>query len=79
MQRPGASPARGFAKVRHAVPMLSLAKAYTDEQFARLMRTGEVLAGGTSASGLMTGVAKYRFNAMTDAEIQALKDYLDSR
>ena len=26
----GASPAEGFAKVRHAVPMLSLAKAYTD-------------------------------------------------
>jgi hypothetical protein len=43
------------------------------------MRTGEVLAGGKSASGLMSGVATYRFNAMTDAEIQALKDYLDSR
>lgn len=27
----GAPPAEGFAKVRHAVPMLSLAKAYTDE------------------------------------------------
>lgn len=62
-----------------APPPLAIAKAYTDEQFARLMRTGEVLAGGTSASGLMTGVAKYRFNAMTDEEIQALKDYLDGR
>jgi DNA ligase (NAD+) len=29
--RVGAPPAEGFAKVRHAVPMLSLAKAYTDE------------------------------------------------
>lgn len=27
----GAAPAEGFAKVRHAVPMLSLAKAYTDQ------------------------------------------------
>lgn len=60
-------------------PPLAIAKAYTDEQFARLMRTGEVLAGGKSASGVMSGVATYRFNAMTDAEIQALKDYLDSR
>ncbi len=29
--RVGAAPAEGFAKVRHAVPMLSLAKAYTDQ------------------------------------------------
>ena len=28
-RRVGAPPAEGFAKVRHAVPMLSLAKAYT--------------------------------------------------
>lgn len=60
-------------------PPLAIAKAYTDEQFAKLLRTGEVLSGGKSASGLMSGVATYRFNAMTDAEIQALKDYLDSR
>ena len=30
-KRVGAPPAEGFAKVRHAVPMLSLAKAYTDQ------------------------------------------------
>jgi DNA ligase (NAD+) len=30
-KRVGAAPAEGFAKVRHQVPMLSLAKAYTDE------------------------------------------------
>ena len=29
--RVGAAPVEGFAKVRHAVPMLSLAKAYTDQ------------------------------------------------
>jgi DNA ligase (NAD+) len=33
-RRVGAPPAEGFAKVRHAVPMLSLAKAYTDEDVA---------------------------------------------
>ena len=33
-KRVGAPPAEGFAKVRHAVPMLSLAKAYTDQDVA---------------------------------------------
>jgi mono/diheme cytochrome c family protein len=60
-------------------PSLVVAKAYSNEQFIRLMRTGEVAAGGKSTSGLMTDVAAYRFKVMTDEEIHALKAYLDSR
>jgi len=36
----GAPPAEGFAKVRHAVPMLSLAKAYTDEDVVDFIARG---------------------------------------
>jgi DNA ligase (NAD+) len=36
----GAPPAEGFAKVRHAVPMLSLAKAYTDEDVVDFLERG---------------------------------------
>ncbi|MBJ3783768.1 NAD-dependent DNA ligase LigA [Devosia sediminis] len=36
----GAAPAEGFSKVRHAVPMLSLAKAYTDEDVADFIERG---------------------------------------
>src|SRR6202521_626837 len=46
--RVGAVPARGFAKVRHAVPMLSLDNAFTDEDVAdfvdrirRFLRLGD--------------------------------------
>lgn len=38
--RVGATPADGFAKVRHAVPMLSLAKAYTDEDVVDFLERG---------------------------------------
>lgn len=60
-------------------PNLVVAKAYTLEQFTRLMRTGEVAAGGQSASGMMSKVAASRYSVLTDAEIAALKVYLDSR
>ena len=36
----GAPPAEGFAKVRHQVPMLSLAKAYTDEDVVDFINRG---------------------------------------
>jgi len=36
----GAPPVEGFAKVRHAVPMLSLAKAYTDEDVVDFIERG---------------------------------------
>lgn len=36
----GAAPAEGFAKVRHAVPMLSLAKAYTDQDVVDFIERG---------------------------------------
>ncbi|KKC30970.1 NAD-dependent DNA ligase LigA [Devosia psychrophila] len=37
----GAPPAEGFAKIRHAVPMLSLAKAYTDEDVVDFLQRGK--------------------------------------
>jgi DNA ligase (NAD+) len=39
--RVGAPAAEGFSKVRHAVPMLSLAKAYTDEDVADFIERGK--------------------------------------
>ncbi|TPJ79890.1 NAD-dependent DNA ligase LigA [Mesorhizobium sp. B2-6-2] len=39
-RRVGAPPAEGFTKVRHAVPMLSLAKAYTDRDVADFIERG---------------------------------------
>jgi mono/diheme cytochrome c family protein len=60
-------------------PGLVVAKAYTPETFARLMRTGEVAAGGKSKTGFMSEVAAYRFSVMTEPEVAALKQYLDTR
>jgi DNA ligase (NAD+) len=37
----GAPPAEGFAKIRHEVPMLSLAKAYTDQDVVDFIQRGQ--------------------------------------
>jgi len=60
-------------------PPLIVAKAYSAENFHRLMRTGITANGKESASGLMTEVGRKRFRVMTDDEVTALKAYLDSR
>ena len=60
-------------------PSLIVAKAYTADKFARLMKTGEIATGGTSKTGMMSEVAADRFSSLTDAEVSALKRYLDSR
>ncbi len=41
----GAAPAEGFAKVRHQVPMLSLAKAYTDQDVVDFIERGRRFFG----------------------------------
>lgn len=60
-------------------PSLIVAKAYTPEKFARLMRTGIAANGKETETGFMSGVARGRLAILTDAEIDALKRYLDSR
>lgn len=61
-------------------PSLVVAKAYTPETFARLMRTGVTASGRESTTGLMSRMARDRFApSLTDVEISALKLYLDSR
>lgn len=69
----------GWGPEDPAPSLLVVSKAYTAEKFARLMRTGEVAAGGKSKTGFMSEVAAYRFSVLTDAEVAALKLYLDSR
>lgn len=60
-------------------PSLIVAKAYSAENFARLMKTGILSDGKESKSGLMTAMGRKRFSVMTDTEVEALKAYLDSR
>lgn len=60
-------------------PSLIVAKAYTPEHFSRLMKTGIAANGKETKTGFMSGVARGRLSILTDAEIDALKRYLDSR
>lgn len=59
-------------------PPLVVAKAYSLDQFRRLLHTGITLTGKESASGLMSGVARKRFVYLTEAEIVGLHAYLST-
>ena len=58
-------------------PNLEVAAAYAPADFARLLRTGLPPTGRDL--GLMTGVARSRFHALSDAEVSALHGYLQAR
>ena len=60
-------------------PLGPMAHAYTEAQFARLLRTGITLAGTESATGLMSEMGRGRFVALTDAEVAELHRYLQTR
>jgi mono/diheme cytochrome c family protein len=61
-------------------PPLIVAKGYSLEQFRKLVRTGITAQGTESKTGLMTDIARHRLApTLTDAEVDALKAYLDSR
>ena len=60
-------------------PSLVVAKAYSAENFRRLMREGITASGQPSKTGFMTAVAKQRFAGLHDEEIAALKAWLDAR
>jgi cytochrome c553 len=63
---------RGSAEL--PTPGLAIAATYSDEAFARLMRTG--IALGDRELGRMSDVARRRFVHFTDTEIRALHHYL---
>jgi cytochrome c553 len=60
-------------------PSLVVAKAYSPEAFARLMREGLTIAGSESRTGLMSSVARDRFSLLKADEVAAIKLYLDQR
>lgn len=59
-------------------PDLTMAASYDRADFTRLLHEG-VAAGDRKLDGLMGGVARSRFNALTEAEIAALHNYLKVR
>jgi mono/diheme cytochrome c family protein len=58
-------------------PNLDLVGAYSAEQFATLMRTGEPPSG--KELRLMSGAARARFSQFTDREVSELYAYLNAR
>lgn len=69
----------GWGPEDPAPSLVLVNKAYTPEQFARLMKTGMAANGKDTATGFMSRTARDRFATLTEAEIAALKQYLDSR
>ena len=61
-------------------PSLVVAKGYSSGQFRTLLRTGITATGKESKSGLMTDVSRNRLApTLSDADIDAIKAFLDSR
>ena len=67
---------KGMALLK--TPDLTMAASYDRADFIRLLHEG-VAAGDRKLEGLMGGVARTRFSALTEAEIVALHDYLKAR
>jgi cytochrome c553 len=60
------------------IPNLAVAKAYSLEEFTNLMRNGEA-KGGRKIRPMMAETARRRFSVFSEAEIAALKSFLDAR
>ena len=65
----------GFAAIQ--APPLDLAKGYSPEQFARLMKEG--MPVGDRELKLMGPTSRVRFSNLTDDESAAMHAYLQSR
>ena len=59
-----------------AAPPLSIVSTYSRTQFHHLLHTGEPVGGRTL--GLMAMVARNRFSRLSDAEVDAIYDYLSA-
>lgn len=65
-QKVGAEPARGFSKVRHAVPMLSLSNVFSEEELSDFLeRVGRFL--GLDPSGTIDIVAEPKIDGLSCA------------
>jgi len=60
------------------IPNLAIVKAYDLDEFRALLHGGTA-KGGRKLKGMMAGVVRRRFSALSDDEIAALKAYLDGR
>jgi mono/diheme cytochrome c family protein len=61
----------------HPTPDLLIAAAYTRADFHTLMRSGKAVGG--REVDLMSRTARANFSAFTDAEVDAIYDYLVAR